>query len=620
MRQLVFCLLLFSVTTAKAATIEPVGYLGNSGQIGSWLIRVGEMPFDQCASGIALDKDFTLWVSGGNAINRVSLDGKLLECFPLEPKGSLVNSRTFAVLDNTLYFFGQLPGGEVKLFALPMKSGGKATPLPLTLPERKRNYVPYCLAPQTLDGQLVIVCEPKEFADDRIGVYFVTPSPSLSLKLAFTLPGAYPGGVAVDRQRRVIYIGGHFGLFVGGETHQYVYAIAAVHPDGSVLEGFPVACVKTPAIPTQFRGVLSLTPDALWDAAWYGFLARLNLMGQGAPGRIVEWHHELGYPSQVIEVGRNGELQLLAITTAMPDAFYLAYWDEREQRLTFVRRIGCLPTIASLGLSEDGWVTVGTARAQLWWRWDDTGDSPPRKAELHIAVTPGFFNGERFFALAAQYRLDDLQKRSPVPTIFSRRVGDRNEAQRIGEPVSMRQPVGLSVRVVPGKQEATIFVTDAVTNQIWQTRFWLPEMRPDSNWQPVAIKGMTLKAPTDIFALSDGRLLVADEGRILLLEPEGESYRMICEFWGGDKPAQQLGRRLRFAVDGSWMLVSDTDRHRLLWLDWAEWKVLAVMGETDVPGDDFWHLSSPTLVALRGTKALVADTGNQRVVKLHLIP
>ncbi|HID07303.1 MAG TPA: hypothetical protein EYP10_09155 [Armatimonadetes bacterium] len=349
-------------------------------------------------------------------------------------------------------------------------------------------------------------------------------------------------------------------------------------------------------------------------------LARLDLNGCGAPGRIVEWHHELGYPSQVIEVGRHGPLHLLAITTAMPNAYYLAHWNEQKQRLTFVRRIGCLPIITSLGLSEDGWVTVGTARAQLWWKWNDTADAPPRKAELHIAVTPGLFSGEQFFALAAQYRLDDLQKRSPVSTIFSHRVGGRNEARRIGEPVPMKRPIGLTVRITPGKPEATVMVTDAETNQIWQARFWLSALRPGGKWQPVTIKGTKLKAPTDLFGLTDGRLLVADEGRILLLEPDGDGYRLAYEFRGGNTPVQSLGKELHFAVDGTWLLLSDTERHRLIWLDWTEWKVLATMGETDTPGDDAQHLSSPTWVALRGTRAIVADTGNQRLVKFRLRP
>ncbi len=617
----VLALVLATATVAHPATIQPIGALGNSGEAGNTLVRIGVMPFDRSASGVAIDSDWTLWVSGGDAINRIGLNGKLIERFPLEPKGSIVNSKTFTVLNGTLYFFGHMPNGEPALFALPMRPKGVAKPVPVALPPRKREWVPYLLAPQPLHGQLVLVCEPKELSENQIGVYLLSPFTPPQVRLAFAIHGQYPSGVAVDEGRSVIYIGGDLGLFVSGETHQNVYAIVALNPDGKLVSNkFPVACVKTPAIPTQFRGVLSLAGGALWDAAWYGFLARLDLDGHGKPGRVVEWHHELGYPTQVLAVPQSN--QLFCVTTSMPDAFYLFRWDEGAQRVRFIRRIGCLPIISSLGLSDDGWVTVGTGRAQLWWRWEAAADEPPHKAELHIAVTPGFFHDGKFFALAAQYRLDDLQKRSPVPTVFHWRVGDRNEASRVGEPVPLKRPVGLSVQVTLGKPDAVLFVTDAETKQIWRTRFWLPDLRPDNaQWQIVQVKGHAFQAPTDIFALTDGRLLVADNGHILLLEPDGDAYRVVWSFrrWG-NRPDQQFGNSVRFTVDGAWMLVSDTERHRVVWLDWTEWKVLGQFGETDKAGDDTLHLNTPTFVALRGNRTLVADSGNQRLLKLVLSP
>jgi len=612
---------------AICAAIEPLGVLGNSGEAGETLVWVSAMPFDRCATGVAVDRDLTLWVSGGDAINRLSLNGHLIERIPIEPHGSIVNSRTFAVLNETLYFLGNLPDGKFALFGVSMlpTSGKKvARPVLLQLPERRRDFIPYCLAPQPLNGQLVLACEPKELIDGGIGVYFLRlaqkQGEQATFQFAFSVEGEAPHGIAVDESSGLIYLGGYFGWFVGGETHSSVYAIAAFRPDGTMLEGFPVACPKTPAIPTQFRGVISLAGEALWDTAWYGFLARMDKKGQGAPGRVVEWHHELGYPSQVLMVGANNGLQLLAITTAMPNAVYLAHWDESAQQLNLVRRLGCLPIIASVGLSEDGWVTVGTERAQLWWRWDDAANAPPRKAELHIAVTPVFFHGDRCFALAAQYRLDDLEKRAPVPTIFHPRVGDRNEAMRVSDPVPMRRPVGLAVQRLLDQATAWLFVTDQESRRIWRTRFDISSLRPDmSGWQPVSLSGETLESPTDIFAFTDGKLLVADEGRLLLLSPDGEGFRVtkVLDGWGA-QPVQKFGKRLRFAVDGAWLLVSDTDRHRVIWFDWTEWKVLGIFGETDRAGNDFWHLNFPTFVALKGNKAIVADSGNQRLIRLQL--
>ena len=135
---------------ADAATIRAVGVLGNSGEAGERLIRVGQFPLEHASSGVAIDGDSTLWVSGGDRIQRIGLDGRLVEAFGLEPKGATVDSRTFAVLGGTLYFLGRLGPREVALFGLPMTSGAVAKPLALKLPERKRGHLPYCLAPQPL--------------------------------------------------------------------------------------------------------------------------------------------------------------------------------------------------------------------------------------------------------------------------------------------------------------------------------------------------------------------------------------------------------------------------------------------------------------------------------------
>jgi len=49
-------------------------------------------------------------------------------------------------------------------------------------------------------------------------------------------------------------------------------------------------------------------------------------------------------------------------------------------------------------------------------------------------------------------------------------------------------------------------------------------------------------------------------------------------------------------------------------------KVLASFGETDEAGSDAKHLSSPTSVAIRGSRAVIADVGNQRALKVALGP
>jgi hypothetical protein len=607
--------------------MQAVGVLGNSGDAGASLVRVTPRPG---ACGAAVDRDGTLWLSGGECINRVALDGRLIEAFPLEPAGSAVDSRAFAVLDETLYFLGTLPNKNAALFALPMApphpnslpAGARgARALPVKLPPKANPWEPLCLAHQPLHGQLVLAAGIKE-SGGGTGVFFVNPKTS-EVQRAFVIPGRGPHGVAVDEKTETIYVG--------------ATTIFAAKPGGTLLPGFPVACTKTPALPTSFNGVVSLANGALWETAWYGFLSRLDLKGNGAPGRIVQWHHDLDYPMQVLGLSASGgaAVEPLLITTAGAEAHYFAHWDNAAQELRLVRRIGCLPQIFSLGISDDGWITVGTARSQLWWKWEDGGDAPARQADIHIACTPGFFRGEEFFALARVYHVTDGQNKTAIPIVFSRRVQDRNEGRRVGEWVPMKQPVGMTVQLPAEKRGASVLVSDAASKQLWRAPFHLPNLTPENKWEavPVAVdaapspqpsppkgEGAGLLAPTDIVALRDGRVLLADEGRVLLLEPCPNGYKAAVLFRELPDGAGALGKRLCMAADGAWLLVSDTDRQRVVWLDWMEKKLLGVFGETDKPGDDARHLNGPTFVALSGTHAVIADAGNQRVVKVVLKP
>lgn len=630
---LILIALLWVLCPSIADQLVVVGVLGNSGESGDTLARVGVEEFEDCASGVTIGRDLSVWYSGGDRVNCYGLDGRLIATYPLDPQGSRVDSRTFALVGGTLYFLGRLPNQQAALFALAniaglRSAGRKATPVLTELPKRKRDWVPYCLAQRDLDGQLVILTEPQEFSDARLGAYFFDPK-AKALSLAFSLPGDIPGGAAVDQERKVLYIGAHFGQFVGGQTHSDMYGITAVRPDGTPLPGsFPIACTKTPAVPTQFRGLISLAGGALWDAAWYGFLSRLDLNGAGAPGRVVQWHHELGYPTQVQAIGGaagRDSSRLLAISTAGPDALYLARWDDALQQLQWSRRIGCLPVITSLGLSPEGWVTVGTGRSQAWWEFEDSSDTPPRKAELHIAVTPGVFRGEQFLALAAQYSLADLKRNRPVAALFSCRTGGNNEARRVTEQVPMRKPIGLST-LAPTEQGATpLFVSDADTKKVWQTQLWCPELQPDNaQWKPLpcadAAAEKLLETATDLAALSNSALLAAVDGAVLMLELGDEGCRVRWQFhsWG-EGPDQRFGRHLRLCADRTRMLVADTDRHRALLFDWRERRLLAQVGVADQPGSDLRHLDLPTLVALSGTRAVIADQGNQRVVKVLVL-
>ncbi len=103
---------------------------------------------------------------------------------------------------------------------------------------------------------------------------------------------------------------------------------------------------------------------------------------------------------------------------------------------------------------------------------DGFADAPPRKAESHIAVTPGYFADGRFFS-PLPLNIDRMTCKSVRPSQPSSAFGlvANNEAERGGEPIPMKRPVGLSVQVHPNKDQSVLFVTDQGTEQIWQASF-----------------------------------------------------------------------------------------------------------------------------------------------------
>ncbi|MDD5704937.1 MAG: hypothetical protein PHR35_03370 [Kiritimatiellae bacterium] len=103
----------------------------------------------------------------------------------------------------------------------------------------------------------------------------------------------------------------------------------------------------------------------------------------------------------------------------------------------------------------------------------------------------------------------------------------------------------------------------------------------------------------------------------MCLKAGDAGYAQVWRFdaWGVESN-EHFGKHLRFAVSGDRLLVADSDRHRVLLFDSATRSLLAQAGVTDTCGNGLRDLNGPTLVSLVNDRVVVADTGNQRVVKL----
>ena len=601
-----FCTLL-----SKAATLEAVGALGNSSESGATLVRVAP-GIEATESGVYCDRNDTLWLGGGDVINHVGIGGQLLERRPLEPAGSAVNSTTFAVLNGTLYFLGRAPKIGAVLFALPLRGADVAKPLDIKLPPRARDYVGYRLAPQPFENKLLLACEAVLEPANTLQIFTIEPQTG-AVQTLFTVPGQNPESLNWDAASGVLRVGGRVLKTPDGWTN----GIAFLDARGAAKAAEVAPVLQLPATPSSFLGRLSPAAGAWWDAgATYGFIGRLDDAARGVPGTIARWEHIFDVPAQFVAVP-HAHNDLLALSTTEGVA-YLLQWDDASRQLLPLRRFGALPVISSVGLSASGWATVGTAFSQLWWRWDDEASAPPRMADMSVATTPGAFFDDEFFALGGIYNVKDVEKSAPTALLFAPRRADRNCAARtnFGEPVTPQLPRGLALQIAPGAARGTLLVTDAKTRHLWRTAFAVREHQPDAiAWQPVTLDA-PLAAPSSVAALPDGRLLLADAGRILLLEAQGETFKTAWQWRGPDE--SPFGAEIEFALDGARLLVADTQRHRVLLCDWEKRQIAAQWGQTDQPGSDAAHCDRPTHVSLSGPRSIVADNGNQRVVKLIL--
>ncbi len=227
-------------------------------------------------TGVYVDADFTIWWGAGDAIAHLSLDGRRLESFAIDPPGSRVETTRFAVIGRTLYFAGRTPEGK-SLFALPLDGPPRrsATALAVRLPEGDATWLR--MAAEPLDGRELLFALPSRDVS-RITVFSLEPATGRMNK-RFSLPGHYLDGLAWNQSEGVLYVG---AALRGPALDQGILAcdLHGKRRDGS----FPAATVPTPAQPTSFRGRVSLAGGALWDSGHYGYLARMDLRPAAAPG------------------------------------------------------------------------------------------------------------------------------------------------------------------------------------------------------------------------------------------------------------------------------------------------------------------------------------------------
>jgi DNA-binding beta-propeller fold protein YncE len=174
-------------------------------------------------------------------------------------------------------------------------------------------------------------------------------------------------------------------------------------------------------------------------------------------------------------------------------------------------------------------------------------------------------------------------------------------------------PVQLSLAKGMPNQEEMLWVADAYAH-----RLVLLSASDGTERRAIAKGGaLSLKRPHGVTATPDGGLIVADtyQHRIVRLDDQGRVL-VAKGSRGGALGQFQYPREVAMAASGRHVIVCDFSNSRLQVLD-AE--TLAPLGAYGSKGCERSQLNFPRGLALDGSRVLVADSGNGRVVELDLL-
>jgi hypothetical protein len=549
-----------------AESIHCEGVLGNSGEQGAALVRFSAGKPAR-GLGVVADRYGALWDrAGGGRLNRYAADGRLLASYRIPGERSSQGDAIAAAGDTLILC---LDGG---LHALPIDAPPDAAATPLKIEAERMSLTSH-------DGWVAAAKGKAVFLVNAAG----------EKKPLATLPHE-PWEVALGPDGAVYDI-----------REGKAYRITADN------RGEPVAVGGVPGERTQFVG-------GFWyGAGWGSALRRFDSAWQPVPGVVlggnsgsfighVDEQSEIVNPRGLAKIGPD-----LFAASGLNGILHLLEWREQEKRFTPLRRIGAVPSCIALALDREGrvWWLSGN------WNWNDGPATPLRfgvpEPDTVFALTMldsdnvvGY--GRRwgrpnmmFGKLDKELRMDLVER----PTIVPR---EGVVAAAVCEYDS--RPALLLLEKAGAVAAVAISDSGQYQGDIGAIRF--QTAAPVKEW-------------TSLVAAGRNALLAAGDGFVIELAREGRDWKETRRWnsWGADA-AMRFGGPIWLSADAGRLWVSDSARHRVLCFDRASGRELAAFGQPDAAGDDLRSLRAPSIVAARGPRAVVYDSGNQRLLKLRI--
>jgi len=551
----------------RAEVIQCAGILGNSGEQGTALVRFySNKP--ALGLGVVVDRYGAFWDrAGAGVLNRYAADGRQLASYRI-PGDRPGNGDAIASLGDKLMLC--LDGG---LHTLPVDApaGSAATALKIDADQ---------ISLSSHDGWVVAAKGPEVFLVNAAG----------EKKPVATL--------GVETRINGLEIGPDGAVYIISEGK--AYRPTADAPKGLALVG-PIPGDRTQAL-----------DGFLYGANGHSTLRRFDMTWQPAPGVVlggnsgsfighVDEQSEVVSPRGVAKAGQD-----LFAVSGRSGILHLLEWREQEKRLVPFRRIGSIPSCVTLALDREGhtWWLSGN------WNWNDGPATP-----LHFGIPE-----PEIFALAMQNSdsVVGVGQMWGKPSVMFGKLNKEVRINRIDTPTILPKEGVVAVTVTETNKRPTLLVLEkkggVTAVNIADTGDYRGDVGPVQFLTSTPVKEWTALAAT-------GRdtLVAAGDGFVIELAREGENWKETRRWnsWGADA-AQKFGGPVWLSADAGKLWVSDSARQRVVCFDLASGRELAAFGARDTAGDDLAKLNAPRVIAARGQRAVVSDSGNQRLVKLQI--
>jgi len=571
----VFCLTQCDI---RAAQITCAGVLGNSGEQGQTLVRFGAVPAN--GLGVVHDETGSLWDRGGDGVlNRYALDGRLLATYKIPASHVDANDRIIRLGNNLVL---DIAG---KLYKLPLDAAPGAAATPFGVQADMMSF-------GSANGSIAIATLSPDRKSWSVSLFDpetrqTTPlidGPLASLQDIELTPDK--GLVANSKWQ--------LQLFRNGKA---------------VTEGWPRS---GPGDRLQLL-------DGFWyGSVWHGTIRRFNAELEPDPGVVLGG----GSGAFIGHVDGNMEIEacrgLAAVQgnlfagSGMYGILQLLNWSKELQQFQLIRRIGAVQLCQGLGINRQGRVWYNSG----YWNWDD---SPASILHDCTAAGPGrdtpgigqlvLLPGDNF--VAPEIRNGHTQIIGG-PFAWNVFITDLKDG-----PTTKTGLLNGSAVYMNGKIQTLITINAAGEGETW---------RVDTVGKMIADLGQTklqtqdpVKEWTSLAMKNADTLLGAGDGSVIeMTRGDGDIWRETKRWnsWQGAAPSA-FGGKIYICSDAGNLWVSDTEHHRVLCFGLADGTLRATFGAGQA-GDDLGHLNGPRAIAARESRAVVFDSGNQRIVKLVL--